>query len=241
MDTRIAIIFIGTKKYVDFFESYYNSIFEFFLPEIQKDIFVFTDQPNHECFKKENVIVKEIEHEDWPFVTLKRFHYILLQEEKLSEYTDVIFMDSDLEVVKPIHSDFLGLYKSLFGVHHPGHAKYGLADFETDEKSLACVPVGVSGENTPYKQGCFWGGKNPDILQFINLMKERVDDDLSVNVVARWHDESHLNKGFIDFKDRVEVFHSGFAFPENWQMDFPKFIIHKDKSMKDYPRFKGVK
>jgi len=241
MEPRIAIIFIGTKKYIDFFESYYSSINKFFLPKTHKDFFVFTDQPEHKSLKADNLIITEIEHEEWPYVTLKRFHYILKQEEKLKEYSDIIFIDSDMEAVDEISEDWLSMYHSLFGVQHPGQAIYGLADFETNEESLACVPSGTTNENTAYKQGCFWGGKNPDILEFINLMKQRIDDDLSVNVVARWHDESHLNKGFIDFKDKVTVFHSGFAYPENWEMVFPKLLIHKDKNMKDYPRFKGVK
>jgi hypothetical protein len=51
-----------------------------------------------------------------------------------------------------------------------------------------------------YYQGCLWGGKVPDVLEMIEELESRVNEDLKNNVIAVWHDESHMNKYFIENK-----------------------------------------
>ena len=43
MNKKIAINFIGTGNYLKFFPRYYETLMEYFVPECQKDFFVFTD------------------------------------------------------------------------------------------------------------------------------------------------------------------------------------------------------
>ena len=40
---RIAISFIGTGSYFNFFPKYYETIDQYFIPECEKHFFVFTD------------------------------------------------------------------------------------------------------------------------------------------------------------------------------------------------------
>ena len=40
---KIAINFIGTGNYLKFFPKYYETLMKYFVPECQKDFFVFTD------------------------------------------------------------------------------------------------------------------------------------------------------------------------------------------------------
>jgi hypothetical protein len=37
----------------------------------------------------------------------------------------------------------------------------------------------------------------------------------------------------------MAILHSGFAYPETWNLTVPCFVIHKDKNMIEYPRFSG--
>jgi hypothetical protein len=48
-----------------------------------------------------------------------------------------------------------------------------------------------------YWQGCFWGGKVPAALAMIDELEARVNRDLENDIVALWHDETHINKYFM--------------------------------------------
>ena len=41
--TNVAVIFIGTNKYLDFLPKYYDSCEEHFMPDANKQYFVITD------------------------------------------------------------------------------------------------------------------------------------------------------------------------------------------------------
>ncbi|MAF24987.1 hypothetical protein CL634_05365 [bacterium] len=240
METNIAFIFIGTNKYIDFFEEYYKGVTSSFLPHVDKTIYAFTDDPDNPIFDKENTKTIQIEHKPWPYITLKRFNFICEAEDELKEFTDIIFLDADMVVDQYIPDEFTDQYDHYFGVHHPGQFMYGdVCEFEKNVLSTACIKGDTS--QTKYHQGCFWGGKNPYILDMIKELKQKVEEDLENDFVAAWHDESHLNRFFYDNKEKVFTFHSGFAYPQEWDLDLPKFIIHLDKNMAEYPRFRGAK
>jgi hypothetical protein len=244
MDKNIAFIFIGTKKYAEFFPDYYDSLQEKFIPEfygVKKEVLVFTDDPDLDMFNKSDVKVFKIEHKPWPFITLKRFEFIMQAEEYLKKFSDIIFMDADMIVNDYVHSDFLGAYEYYFGVQHPGQWMYGpVCEFEKNPESTAYVSKEIS--DTRYRQGCFWGGKNPHILKMIETLRDNVNADLSKKIIAAWHDESHLNRFFTDNEEKVVTFSPGFAYPETWDMpQVPKMIIHKDKNMQEFPRFRSGK
>lgn len=238
MDKNIAFIFIGTNKYIDFFPQYCESVMEKFTPGIEKHIFAFTDDPAHTIFQQEGVTAFLIEHKGWPYITLKRFEFIMKAKDKLKEFSDIIFMDADMVVEATIPDEFLNAYEYYFGVHHPGQFMYGpVCEFETNPKSKACVTKSIN--DTQYRQGCFWGGKNPHVLEMIGQLEGNVNKDLENDIVAAWHDESHLNKFFTDNEDKVVTLKAGFAYPEMWKMPTEKYIIHKDKNMTEFPRFRG--
>ena len=242
MDKSIAFIFIGTKNYAGFFSSYYDSIQTKFLPSfygVKKEILAFTDEPDACMFDRPGVKTFKVEHKPWPYITLKRFDFIMQAEEYLKDFSDIIFMDADMEVVDYVHEEFLGAYEYYFGVQHPGQHMYGnVCEFETNPESKACVTKSAS--ETTYRQGCFWGGKNPHILEMIKTLRDNVESDLEKKIIAAWHDESHLNRFFSDNEDKVVTMSPGFAYPENWNMPLvPRTIIHKDKNMDEYPRFRS--
>ena len=44
-----------------------------------------------------------------------------------------------------------------------------------------------------YVHGAVWLGKKESVLQMCELLSSQVEDDLQKNLIAIWHDESHLN------------------------------------------------
>lgn len=235
---KVSIIFIGTGKYLNFLPKYYENIHKYFLPNTEKKFFVFTDG---EGDYPDDISYYNQEHLNWPFITLKRFEIINKAKDKIKDSDWLVFLDADTLVVDEILEEEFFSDKKYFGVHHPchylkmpPHDKLPAA-FETNKKSLAYFDV-YSIEPKIYFQGCFWGGKTPYILNAIDILQARVDEDLSKNIVALWHDESHLNKFFHEYIEDVNVFSPSFAYPEVFSdyCNFNPKIVHLAKDNSKY-------
>lgn len=236
---KVAICFIGTGKYLNFLPKYYENIEKYFLPGSEKTFLVFTDGELDDT--PDNIIQYKQEHLDWPYITLTRFDIIKKASDKILENDWFIFIDADALVVDTIIEDeFFDNSKPFFGVHHPchylnmpPHNKYPGA-FETNKLSKSCVDE--SDDISVYYQGCVWGGRVPDVLEMINELSDRVDEDLKNNVVAVWHDESHLNKFYSENKDMVNTLGPSYAYPEVFSehCNFDKKIVHLAKNNSKY-------
>ena len=227
---KVAIAFIGTGRYLNFLPQYYEHIEENFLPNTEKTILTFTDGEMEGL--PDNVKVYNQEHLEWPFITLKRFEIINKAREEILKNDWFVFIDADAFVVgKVTEEEFLERCCGhttdevpLFGVHHPCHRagmpphKTKTGAYETDERSEAYFDV--SKELPPiYWQGCFWGGKVPPVLAMIDEIEGRVNRDLENDIVALWHDETHINKYFFEREFDVHTFGIEYAYPQLFQME----------------------
>lgn len=236
---KVAICFIGTGKYLNFLPKYYENVEKYFLPNCEKTFLVFTDGELENV--PDNVLVYPQEHLDWPHITLTRFEIIRRAEEVISKNDWFVFIDADALVVDEITEDeFFNNDKLFFGVHHPchflempPHNKFPGA-FETNTLSKACISE--SDDTSVYYQGCLWGGKVPEVLSMIENLASTVNEDLENNVIAVWHDESHLNKFFVDNKNKVNTLSPSFAYPEVFSSycNFEPKIVHLEKNNSKY-------
>lgn len=207
-----------------------------------RKILVATDEPTNTIFSKENVISTKIEHERWPYVTLHRFKYLLNFAEEIGKSDYFFFIDADLWPVSNISlEEITSPYHELVGVQHPGFLGM-IGTFETDTRSLANI-FDSKYDLSIYRQGCFWGGKPGPVLDMINTLNERIDIDDSHKITARWHDESHMNKYFVERNEKVLTLHPGFAQPEvgydEIRTRFPTKMVHLKKDDNNFPRFPG--
>jgi len=244
MKNNVGIVFIGTNKYIEFFPRYYQALESNFLNESPKTYFVFTDQPNHEYFDQPNVEIIEIEHQGWPYITLYRFKFMAQIREKLEEFNWLFFIDADLIAVSPMsEEEILGHGLPLIGVQHPGFINK-IGSFETNPKSLACIFDGHY-DLSQYRQGCFWGGKSKEFLDMIVELERRVDVDLENEIVAVWHDESQMNKYFVERNEKVYTLHPGYATPQNGyehiKTNYQSKFLHLHKNLDEFPRFARAK
>lgn len=235
---KVAICFIGTGKYLNFLPKYYENIHEYFLPKSEKTFLVFTDG---EGDFPEDVKVYKQKHLEWPYITLTRFGIIQKAKEEIEKNDWFVFIDADALVVDSIiEEDFFDNTKSFFGVHHPchflqmsPHNEYPGA-FETNPLSLSHITQ--TDDLSIYYQGCLWGGKVPDVLKMIEELDYRVNKDLENDIIAIWHDESHINKFFIEHKENVNSLGAEYAYPEVFS-DHCKFdpkIVHLAKNNSKY-------
>jgi hypothetical protein len=236
--STLAVIFIGTDKYLNFLPSWYESCEKNLVTDHKKHYFVFTDGEMKDL--PENISAYMQEHQAWPFITLLRFNTILKAKEELKDYDWMLFIDADMQVVSEVHPTELFTDKKYIGVHHPCHYlqmpphNQGTGAFETSPLSKAGI---VDGDDTSvYYQGCVWGGKVPEVIEMMEELQKRTQEDLDNNVIAKWHDESQMNKFYAERPDEVNVLSPSFAFPEDFAQycEFEPKIVHLSKDNSSY-------
>lgn len=241
----IGIIFIGTGPYIGFLSGFQKRISRFFCPDTEKKIYAFTDCIDHPSLKHENVEAIKIDHVGWPFITLHRFKFMNSISDKLKSHSHIFFIDADLWPVDDMHfSDFFPSNEShnFVAVQHPGFIdKPGT--FEDDKNSTAYAYSGFY-DLSVYRQGCFWGGKTGSILDMISICEKNVDTDSENKITAKWHDESHMNKYFLQNASSVKTLAPSYAAPEAPGYDFvwKKYkvkMVHLNKDPGEFPRFEG--
>ena len=236
---KVAITFIGTNKYLDFLPKYYENIEKYFLPNSEKTIFAFTDGDLNDT--PDNLKVYHQEHLEWPYITLKRFEIINKAREEIDKHDWLVFIDADALPVVEITEEEFFTDKPLFGVHHPCHflgmEPHTQAPGAYDQNPNSEAYVDTSkGLPEVYYQGCFWGGKVPNVCAMIDELEARVNRDLEKDVVALWHDESQINKYFLERLDMVHTYGPEYAFPEVFK-DYCQFspkIVHLAKDNSSY-------
>ena len=223
---KIALLYICTGKYDIFWEGFYQSSEQFFLPSAQKEYFVFTDQ-NIEIF---NNRVHKIYQDKlgWPFDTLMRFKMFDSIKEQLKLFDYIFFVNANMRFLVPIGEEILpSEEEGILIVKHPGFYNKSRSEFTYDEnpKSLAYIP---ENEGKYYFMGGFNGGISSSYLKLISTLKTNIDKDLENGIIALWHDESHLNSYMINH--RGKILDPSYGYPEGWDLPFTKKIIILDKA-----------
>jgi hypothetical protein len=242
--TKVGILYICTGKYEVFWEDFYKSFEEKFLNGCELHYFVFTDA-EHIYGEEDNMRIhkKHIEALPWPLITLFRFKTFLSIEEDLTKLDYLMFFNSNMICNDNISvEEFLPrkeMGEELFVTVHPGYA-HSLScymPFERSKKSYAYVPYNKSKK---YVCGGVNGGTPEAFLRMSKILNRAIDEDLKKNVIARWHDESHLNRYIVDRTD-VRILGPGYCYPCGKGYEYPKKILVTNKDEKfDVNDFKGV-
>ena len=189
---KILILTIATNKYIQFVERLYDNIEDNFLNGHQIQGLLFTD---HDVETSDNIKVSQIEHEDWPMPTLKRYNYFIKEKEYISQFDYCYYFDGDMGIGGKVGDEVLG---DLVATMHPYQSFYPKEQrtYDRNPKSLAYVPAGQEGEL--YYAGGFNGGSTKRFLEMAEVLADRVTKDLENDVIALWHDESQMNRYLID-------------------------------------------
>jgi hypothetical protein len=211
----ITFICIATNSYVVYADKLIESIhrvagidqFEFILLTDKEDYAPKREIPN---FTK--IIISSL---GWPWATLMRYH-LISNYISIAKSDNVCYIDADSIVHYPFWKNLSmnDLQNGVAMVRHPGFYRSqriklylsnyrfllrdlklicfegGLGNWERRKNSTAHVPFL---QRRDYVCGGLWLGKKEDILKMCNNLQKNVDLDLSINLIARWHDESHLN------------------------------------------------
>ena len=213
---KICILTIATNKYIQFVERLYNNIEENFLNGHEIQGLLFTE---HDVETSDNIRVSKIEHEPWPMPTLKRYNYFVKEKEFISQFDYCYYFDVDMSIVDKVGDEVLG---DLVATMHPYQSFYAKGDrsYDRNPKSLAYVKTGDEGPH--YYAGGFNGGSTKRFLEMADVIADRVNKDLENDIIALWHDESHLNRYLIDNPPTVSLTPSYvFAEEQMGNSDYP--------------------
>lgn len=236
---KVGILYICTGPYSLFWEDFYDSFSENFLNDSELHFFIFSDK-DIDFKDKKNIHFEKIPNLPWPLITLLRFHFFLSIEACISEMDYLVFFNANLTCTeKVIEEDFLpNSDEKLSFCSHPGYynKKNIFVPCERNKKSKAFVPYK---NKVNYVIGAVIAGESKNFIEMSRILKDNVDCDLKKNIIARWHDESHLNHFLCTLKD-FKLLHPGYCYPVGFDIPFERKISAVSKQDKfDVKTFKG--
>lgn len=189
---NIAILYICTGKYNQFFEGFYKSAEKYLLNGHDKTYFVWTDDDSI-AEGLSNVRIYHKRCEGFPKDSLFRFEMFLQAEDELKQFDYIYFINSNAEFRSNVGVELLpddsGLAMGRWTKRDSQHPMF--YPYERRKKSFAYV--------APYKppyiyfMGGLNGGKSDVYLNMIRTLATNIRDDYERGIIAKFHDESHIN------------------------------------------------
>lgn len=142
----------------------------------------------------------------FPGATLYRYHVFAEHRRWLEQLDYLFYCDADMLFVDTVGEEILG---RLTGTQHPGYVGVR-GPYEDRPESAACVGAH---EGVEYFCGGFNGGEAGAFLELAETLAARIDRDDAAGITAVWHDESHLNRYFVDTPPET-VLSPSYTYPE---------------------------
>jgi histo-blood group ABO system transferase len=245
-NNTIGIILICTGKYIGYVKNTIKKINDKFLINYNKIYYIITDNTNffNDITTKYNVVLQHIYKKGFPNDTLYRYNYMLLVKEHLDKNTQYMFyFDVDMDIEDYVFENILpDINTPLLGTRHPGFImqhpfQYSYGSPEMNPLSTAYIPPEKRINN--YIAGGFNGG----ITKYFLKMAKHIDDNIKIddknNVIAIWHDESHLNNYYTFNENLFKILQPEYCYPQHLKSDLTPKIIALDKKHNEV-RFSDV-
>lgn len=217
---NIGLCIMATGKYISYAQCLILSAQKYFMNGHNVHYFVFSD--GNFTITLENASLIYQARLGWPFDTMHRFHVYLAHKDLFQDLDYVFALDADMLFVNNVGDEILS---ERVGTQHPGFVgKRGT--YETSPVSKAYVK---SNEGKFYFAGGFYGGSRDEFINLLEVCSKKVDADLQKNFIAIWHDESHLNRYFID-NAPTKILSPSYCYPENWHIPYVKKLLALDKN-----------
>ncbi len=224
---EMSLISIATNGYTKYWLQMINSMISSMQEGTKIQVHILTDDPefvelNAPSNPSVDFKVHLIDSAPWPYPTLLRYSYInsIVGDLKTENF---MYLDADMKIHVGFDNDLENLFEAhdMNFVAHPGFwrgsnhpdfpftynslRKYvgdllrlmrfgGLGDWETRKKSTAYVP---RRKRKLYICGGIWFGRVSRLHELTSALKKNTDIDLKNALIARWHDESHLNAWYV--------------------------------------------
>ena len=224
---KIGLLIIATNNYINFLSNLIKSADQYFLKNNDVSYFIFTNKDISFLASNRKIIKIDVEHKPWPWMTLGRYKIFYENSHELKNMDYLYYCDVDMKFVADIGDEIMA---NLVATKHPGFYNVNKRGTpETNPKSLAYVSPD---EEMEYFAGGFNGGKKDFFLKMSEKISKNIDVDYKNGIIAIWHDESHMNRYFIDNKP-TKILPPSYCYPESWSLPFDKILLALDKNHKE--------
>jgi hypothetical protein len=169
--------------------------------------------------------------------------FMKVKDEALkSDYS--FYFNANMAVIEEIGNGIFPYegYKGLIGVEHPLGYKYrsfpSMFTYERNKKSTAYIAK--EKKNYSYFMGGLNGGASEAYFNMVEQLDANIKKDLANNIIAEFHDESHLNKYLNSIKD-VHKLSTSYGYPEGVNLAIKPIIVVLDKTKfsKEFNHYRG--
>lgn len=203
---KIGIIYLATGAYNKFWKDFYCTCEQYFCVDAEKEYELFTDSPESiGCGPSANVHVRQIEDLGWIVNTSYKSEYICSIREELEEYDYVFYINSNFLFTIPIYAeevlpDASNDYLTALSFDHYLQVDVRNYPYDRQPDCLAYIPIG---QGKRYFQGGFYGGRTREMLLLSDWCRKAIAQDFNKKIVARFHDESYINRYMLDKNPKV--------------------------------------
>lgn len=226
---KVGLCITAVGKYIAYVDPLIASAQKYFCPDHDVTFFVFTDSTLPQRAHVEYVYHPKL---GWPFDSMMRFKCYVEHQQLFKDQDFVFAIDADALFVDVVGDEILG---DSVATIHPGFFMNSRESFtyETDCRSRAYISPK---EGSRYFVGAFYGGRRDEFVKLVSTNAKNIEADLECNLIAIWHDESHLNRYYVDHPPKV-MLSPAYCCPEYWSLPFPRKIL---ALLKDHSQMRGM-
>lgn len=227
---KIGIVYLATGAYNKFWDDFYRTCEQYFCVDSEKGYELFTDSPSSIGYASSaNVHVRRIEDLGWIVNTSYKSEYIGSIRKELEEYDYVFYINSNFLFAAPIYAeevlpDASNDYLTALSFDHYLQVDIKNYPYDRQPDCLAYIPIG---QGKRYFQGGFYGGRTKEMLLLSDWCREAIAQDFGKKIVARFHDESYINRYLLD--KNPKVLNDEYALQHIWPYHGPYKAIVRNK------------
>ena len=194
---KIGIVYLATGAYNSFWIDFYHTCEQYFCVDAEKGYELFTDSlESMNSIISANVHVRQIEDLGWIVNTSYKSEYICSIRKELEAYDYVFYINSNFLFTAPIYADEVlpkasDSYLTALSFDHYLNVDVRNYPYDRNPDCLAFIPTGAGKR---YYQGGFYCGRTIEMLLLSEWCRAAIAQDFSKKIIARFHDESYINR-----------------------------------------------
>lgn len=211
--SNVGLCIMATGRYAALAQQLISSARTYFCRHHTVTYFVFTDGTIAQADDIKTIYQEKL---GWPFDTLLRFEVYLKNRAALEDMDYVFATDADMLFVADVGDEILS---DRVATVHPGF----VGNCGTPERNSISQAYIAQGVPNSYFAGGFYGGTRDAFFHLIERCAANIRIDLEKKYVAIWHDESHLNRYFVDFPP-TKILSPDYCWPEQYMRASRKLL-----------------